>query len=339
MEVASASEYCESKITRVGVAKELRERLDLRQVVLLVLGVRRIHDDLVAQLEPIAVRVAAVALELGPHAQAGDLVLALGLEPHELDRGRQAREIDRERRRGVLAAEGFLEVGVAAVDPDVVAGRVNRHEERKAHDVIPVGVRHERVEALARRSARGEHLVAEDTGAEPRSQSTKSRWPVMISTQEELPPNVWETAKSSSRSRKAAACSGVSSRRPEARISAEISLRRTSADVMATGIEPRVPQNLTLKGRSGGIECRQRLWREPGEPLPDRREHVENHREPADVEDLAHGGLECGHPERAALALACLEASMSTRSPTLLMYSTPPKSRITRSWPSAQRAM
>src|SRR5262245_19664576 len=128
----------------------------------------------------------------------------------------------------------------------------------------------------------------------------------MISTQEELPPNVWETAKSSSRSRKAAACSGVSSRRPEARISAEISLRLTSADVMATGIEPRVPQNLTLKGRSGGIECRQRLWREPGEPLPDRREHVENHREAADVEDLAHGGLECCHPERAALGFGLL---------------------------------
>src|SRR5882724_525661 len=128
----------------------------------------------------------------------------------------------------------------------------------------------------------------------------------MISTQDELPPKVWEPAKSSSRSRKAAACSGVSSLRPEARIRAETSLRRTSVDVMATGIEPRVPQNLTLKCPSGGIECRQCLRGEPCEPLPDRREYVENHREAADVEDLSDRGLQCGHAERASLGLGLL---------------------------------
>jgi hypothetical protein len=57
---------------------------------------------------------------------------------------------------------------------------------------------------------------------------------------------------------------GVSSLRPDARVSAEMSLRRTSADVMATGIEPRVPQNLTFKRPSGGIERGERLGREPG---------------------------------------------------------------------------
>src|SRR5580765_6903095 len=141
---------------------------------------------------------------------------------------------------------------------------------------------------------------------EPRSQRTKSRWPVTISTHDELPPNVCEPAKSSSRSRKAAACSGVSSLRPDARVSAEMSLRRTSADVMATGIEPRVPQNLTFKRPSGGIERGERLGREPGKALADRREHIENHREPADVEDLADGRLQRRDPEGAALSLGLL---------------------------------
>src|SRR6267142_5144743 len=141
---------------------------------------------------------------------------------------------------------------------------------------------------------------------EPRSQRTKSRWPVTISTHDELPPNVCEPAKSSSRSRKAPACSGVSSLRPDARVRAEISLRLTSADVMATGIGPRVPQNLTLKRPSGGIERRQRLGRETGKPLADRREDVEDHREPADVEDLPHGRLQGRDAERAALGLGLL---------------------------------
>src|SRR6266403_2680482 len=125
----------------------------------------------------------------------------------------------------------------------------------------------------------------------------------MISTHDGLPPKVCAPAKSSSRSRKAAACSGVSSLRPDARVRAEISLRRTSADVIATGIEPRVPQNLTFKRPSGGIERRQRLGREPGEPLTDRREDVEDHREPADVEDLPHRRLQRRDTERAALGL------------------------------------
>src|SRR5215467_8898387 len=128
----------------------------------------------------------------------------------------------------------------------------------------------------------------------------------MISTHDELPPNVCEPAKSISWSRKAAACSGVSNLRPDARVRAAISLRRTSAEVMATGMEPRVPQNLTFKRASGGIERRQCLGREPGQPLAHRRKNVEDHREPADVEDLAHGRLQRGDAERAPLGLGLL---------------------------------
>src|SRR5690242_10835531 len=141
---------------------------------------------------------------------------------------------------------------------------------------------------------------------DPRSHRTKSRWPVTSSTHDEFPPKVCAPAKSSSRSRKAAACSGVSSLRPDARVSAKISLRRTSAVVMATGIEPRVPQNLTFKRPSGGIERGERLGREPGEALADGRENVEHHREPADVEDLANGRLQRRDAERAALGLGLL---------------------------------
>src|SRR5437899_1104702 len=153
---------------QVGATEELRKGFDLRQIVLLVLGVGRVDDDLVVGLEPIAVGVTAVALELGPHPKPGDLVVAIRLEPHEFDRGRQSREINREERRRVLAAKGFLQLGVAAVNPDVIAGRVDRHEERKAHDVIQVRMGHERVEPLARGPAGGEDLVAEDPS--PRAQ-------------------------------------------------------------------------------------------------------------------------------------------------------------------------
>src|SRR5262249_61752363 len=69
----------------VGVAEELYEALDFSEVVLLVLGVGRVDDDPAAPLESIAIGIATVALELGLHREAGDLVLALRLEPHELD--------------------------------------------------------------------------------------------------------------------------------------------------------------------------------------------------------------------------------------------------------------
>ena len=62
--------------------------------------------------------------------------------------GAERGELDREAGRGVLSAQRLLELGVAAVDPDPVARREGRHEERKAHDVIPVHVRHQDVVRL-----------------------------------------------------------------------------------------------------------------------------------------------------------------------------------------------
>ncbi len=69
---------------------------------------------------------------------------------------------DRERRRGLLSPERFLEDLVPAVDVDAVARNVGRSEEREPHDVVPVHVRHEDVIRLRRFGAMTRHrLLAE----------------------------------------------------------------------------------------------------------------------------------------------------------------------------------
>jgi len=144
---------------------------------------------------------------------------------------------------------------------------------------------------------------------------------------------VWETAKSISRSRKLAAFSGVSTARPAARHERRDELAPDFGRGHGHGIEPRVPQNLTRMPASGGIERGQGRRRDLGEALADRREHVEDHREARDVEDLLDVGLQRGDAIVPPWALACLEASISTPEPTLLMYSTPARSMRIRSWP------
>src|SRR5712672_3111637 len=79
----------------------------------------------------------------------------------------------------------------------------------------------------------------------PRSHSTYSSSPASSCTQAELPPKVCETAKSSSVSTHARAFSWVSRPLPEADTIALASLFRTEAQSRETGIDPRVPQNVT----------------------------------------------------------------------------------------------
>src|SRR4029453_14291264 len=98
-----------------------------------------------------------------------------------------------------------------------------------------------------------------------------------ICTQEVLPPNVCETVKSRSSSTKARALSGVSSPRPAPFTRAAPSLRFTSAELMATGMEPRVPQKRTsTASRSGGIEGGEGRLGESGQRLPQRGEDGEH---------------------------------------------------------------
>src|SRR5262252_2467655 len=145
----------------IGLAEELHEGLHLAGIVLLVLGVGGVDEHAAPALEAVAVGVSAVPLELGPHGETGDLVLAPRLQAHELDAGAHAREVHGERGGGVLTAQRLLHRVVAAVDANVVTREVGGHEEGKAQDVIPVQVRHENMKAVAGRAARGEHTVAE----------------------------------------------------------------------------------------------------------------------------------------------------------------------------------
>src|SRR5262252_2260465 len=145
----------------IGLAEELHEGLHLAGIVLLVLGVGGVDEHAAPAREAVAVGVAAVALELGPHGEAGDLVLAPRLQAHELDAGAHAREVHGERGGGVLTAQRLLHRVVAAVDAHVVTGKVGGHEEGKAQDVIPVQVRHENMKAMAGGPAGGQHAVAE----------------------------------------------------------------------------------------------------------------------------------------------------------------------------------
>src|SRR5947208_11362493 len=79
----------------------------------------------------------------------------------------------------------------------------------------------------------------------PRSHNTCSSSPASSCTQAELPPNVCETAKSRSESTQARAFSCVSRRLPEAATIAWASLSLIDAESRETGMEPRVPQNVT----------------------------------------------------------------------------------------------
>src|SRR4029453_623208 len=128
-----------------------------------------------------------------------------------------------------------------------------------------------------------------------------------ICTQEELPPNVCETVKSRSSSTKARALSMVSRPRPAPFTRAATSLRLTSAEVMATGMDPRVPQKRTSTApRSGGIEGGEGRLGEPGQRLAQRGEDVEHEGEAADLEDLAPPRAEPAHGQRPSLRLHLL---------------------------------
>src|SRR5688500_3390089 len=83
--------------------------------------------------------------------------------------------------------------------------------------------------------------------------------PVSISTQAVAPPYVPLVAKSSSRSMNASASSALAIDRPFAATSARATLARTASAFIATGSEPRVPQNRTsmkvsLLGSLAGVD-------------------------------------------------------------------------------------
>src|SRR6266513_387508 len=85
-----------------------------------------------------------MALKLRGHAPSCDLIASARLECDEFYRGPEAIKRHRETGRVLLAAKGFLEIGVAAVNSNPVSRDVGRSKERKPHDVVPVkmGLKH-----------------------------------------------------------------------------------------------------------------------------------------------------------------------------------------------------
>src|ERR1700704_1231520 len=97
----------------------------------------------------------------------------------------------------------------------------------------------------------------------PRSHTTYSLPPPSSLMQGELPPKVCETAKSSSLSTQARALSCVSRLLPDAATMALASLSRIDAESSATGIEPRVPQNVTHSPATVSHRASHRRQRDP----------------------------------------------------------------------------
>ena len=88
-------------------------------------------------------------LQHGGDAQPGHLVRHAGFEVAEFDAAfEDGVEAHRKARRLLLAAQRGFQLAVAAIDDDPVARDEGRHEERQAHDVVPVQVGHEDVVRL-----------------------------------------------------------------------------------------------------------------------------------------------------------------------------------------------
>ena len=105
-------------------------------------------------------------LSHGGHLQAGNVVAAARFQAGELDRRAQLREFYWKARRAMLAPQGFLQGGVASVDPDAVPGDVSRPKERESHDVVPVHMGEKDVERVGACGAvLGKHVGPE--GANP----------------------------------------------------------------------------------------------------------------------------------------------------------------------------
>src|SRR5882672_9774319 len=87
-----------------------------------------------------------MALKLRGHAPSGDVIAPARLECDEFYRGPEAIKRHRETGRVLLATKGLFEIGVTAVDPNLVSRGVGRRKKREAHDVVPVKMGLEYVE-------------------------------------------------------------------------------------------------------------------------------------------------------------------------------------------------
>src|ERR1700758_3563245 len=111
----------------------------------------------------------AMGLPCGCDGQPGELVGAVRLERNELDGRGKLAKIDGKPRSRMLRMQRLAQYIVAAVNPNAVARNISGRKKREAHNVVPVGVRQEYVEALFSSGAMfPQHAVAEfaHTGTE-----------------------------------------------------------------------------------------------------------------------------------------------------------------------------
>ena len=96
------------------------------------------------------------------HRKTGNLARPTGFEGHELDRrGKRAKIYGKPRSR-VLRAQRLFKLLVAAENANSVPGNVSGGEKREPHDVVPMSVRQEDVEAvLAPAAMLAQNAIAE----------------------------------------------------------------------------------------------------------------------------------------------------------------------------------
>jgi hypothetical protein len=153
------------------------------------------------------------------------------LEGHEFDGGAETIERHRETRRILLSPKGFFEVAVTAVDPNPISRNVGGSKKRKAHDVVPVKVGLEHVIGVRLRWA----VARDDTVSESAYAAA------------EVAQHIIGVAGIQLNARGTAA-EGVRDRKIEFAVNpCPRLLSLTVAESRETGIEPRVPQNVTQR--------------------------------------------------------------------------------------------
>src|SRR5262249_1878393 len=90
------------------------------------------------------------------------IVGATGFESNKLDRCSERAKIDGKPRRRVLGMQRLAQCVVAAIDANAVPGDVSGRKKWEPHDVVPVGMRQEDVEAVLLFAAMlPQHVIAD----------------------------------------------------------------------------------------------------------------------------------------------------------------------------------
>src|SRR6267142_1303716 len=247
-----------------------------------------------------------MVLQSGGHAPAGDIVAATRLKRDEFDRCREAVEGHGKTGRSLLPAKGLLDIGMAAVDADLVSLDVRRPEKWKPHDVIPMDMGLKNVKGIfLRRTVAAEYVVPEGAHSAPevakhvvvvacvelhaRGIASESMRDREIEIGVDPGPRLFLRVEALARSGHYGAGELVADR----------------STVQGNGNRPsRSPKRNPQPHRSatsGGVVSCQRGRRNLSQGLAHRSEALEYKIEAADFEDFPHNRLKCGDDDRTFL--------------------------------------